>query len=102
MTLSLVIAFLNARCICILAYGFAPASTIAPLGTTTLVANVILAPLMLKEVFRKRDLIGVFLAVSGAALVVFNSNSEEIAVKQKREFSFVHRMAFFIYRIISL
>ncbi|KAI8888111.1 DUF803-domain-containing protein [Backusella circina FSU 941] len=43
------------------AYGFAPASTIAPLGTTTLVSNVILAPLMLKEVFRKRDLFGVLL-----------------------------------------
>ncbi|KAI7905620.1 magnesium transporter NIPA-domain-containing protein [Cokeromyces recurvatus] len=62
------------------AYGFAPASTIAPLGTTTLVANVILAPLMLKEVFRKRDLVGVFLAVTGAALVVFSSNSEETAL----------------------
>ncbi|KAI8080123.1 magnesium transporter NIPA-domain-containing protein [Gilbertella persicaria] len=62
------------------AYGFAPASTIAPLGTTTLVANVILAPLMLKEVFRKRDLIGVILAVTGAAMVVFSSNSEETAL----------------------
>ncbi|CAO3669051.1 unnamed protein product [Rhizopus stolonifer] len=62
------------------AYGFAPASTIAPLGTTTLVSNVILAPLMLKEVFRKRDLLGVFLAVSGAAIVVLSSNSEEVAL----------------------
>lgn len=35
---------------------------------------------MLKEVFRKRDLIGVILAVSGAAMVVFSSNSEEVAV----------------------
>lgn len=43
-------------------------------------ANVILAPLMLKEVFRKRDLIGMVLAVSGAATVVFSSKSEEIAV----------------------
>lgn len=64
----------------VIAYGFAPASTIAPLGTTTLVSNVILAPLMLKEVFRKRDLLGVILAVTGAAIVVFSSNSEEIAV----------------------
>lgn len=64
------------------AYGFAPASTIAPLGTTTLVANVILAPLMLKELFRKRDLIGVILAVTGAAMVVFSSNSQEIEVSK--------------------
>ncbi len=64
-----------------LAYGFAPASTIAPLGTTTLVSNVILAPLMLKEVFRKRDLVGVILAVAGAGVVVLSSNSEETAVR---------------------
>ncbi|KAI9489951.1 magnesium transporter NIPA-domain-containing protein [Zychaea mexicana] len=62
------------------AYGFAPASTIAPLGTTTLVTNVILAPLMLKEVFRKRDLLGVLLAVLGAAMVVLSSNSKETAL----------------------
>ncbi|KAI7849574.1 magnesium transporter NIPA-domain-containing protein [Circinella umbellata] len=62
------------------AYGFAPASTIAPLGTTTLVTNVILAPLMLKEVFRKRDLLGVVLAVLGAGMVVLSSNSEETAL----------------------
>lgn len=65
-----------------LAYGFAPASTIAPLGTTTLVSNAILAPVMLKEVFRKRDLIGVTLAVTGAAIVVLSSNSEEVAVRR--------------------
>ncbi|KAG0171853.1 NIPA-like protein 3 [Apophysomyces sp. BC1034] len=62
------------------AYGFAPASTIAPLGTATLVSNVILAPLMLKEVFRKRDLLGVVLAVMGAAMVVLSSNAEEGAL----------------------
>ncbi|KAI8336332.1 magnesium transporter NIPA-domain-containing protein [Chlamydoabsidia padenii] len=62
------------------AYGFAPASTIAPLGTTTLVANVIMAPLMLKEVFRKRDLLGIILAVMGAAVVVLSSNEQETAL----------------------
>ncbi|KAI7861793.1 magnesium transporter NIPA-domain-containing protein [Spinellus fusiger] len=62
------------------AYGFAPASTIAPLGTITLVANVILAPLMLKETFRLRDFMGVLLAVMGAATVVLSSNSEETAL----------------------
>ncbi|CAO3587619.1 unnamed protein product [Absidia cylindrospora] len=62
------------------AYGFAPASTIAPLGTTTLVANVIMAPLMLKEVFRKRDFVGIILAVAGAAIVVLSSNEQETAL----------------------
>jgi drug/metabolite transporter (DMT)-like permease len=60
------------------AYGFAPASTIAPLGTTTLVSNVILAPMMLKERFRFRDILGVICAVFGATVVVLSSKSEEI------------------------
>ncbi|KAI8645103.1 magnesium transporter NIPA-domain-containing protein [Parasitella parasitica] len=83
------------------AYGFAPASTIAPLGTTTLVANVILAPLMLKEVFRKRDLIGVILAVSGAATVVFSSNSEEIALSPELIMEAITQMRSIIYFILT-
>ncbi|KAF9109491.1 hypothetical protein BGX27_007569, partial [Mortierella sp. AM989] len=39
-----------------MAYGYAQASIVAPLGTVALVSNVILAPLMLKEPFRRRDL----------------------------------------------
>ncbi|KAL0146001.1 magnesium transporter NIPA-domain-containing protein [Mucor lusitanicus] len=83
------------------AYGFAPASTIAPLGTTTLVANVILAPLMLKEVFRKRDLIGVILAVSGAAMVVFSSNSEEVALSPELIMESITQMQSIIYFILT-
>ncbi|KAI9481104.1 MAG: magnesium transporter NIPA-domain-containing protein [Benjaminiella poitrasii] len=83
------------------AYGFAPASTIAPLGTTTLVANVILAPLMLKEVFRKRDLIGVILAVTGAAMVVFSSNSEETALSPELIMESLIQMRSFIYFIFT-
>ncbi|CEP12979.1 hypothetical protein [Parasitella parasitica] len=83
------------------AYGFAPASTIAPLGTTTLVANVILAPLMLKEVFRKRDLVGVILAVSGAATVVFSSNSEEIALSPELIMEAITQMRSVIYFILT-
>ncbi|KAI9278019.1 magnesium transporter NIPA-domain-containing protein [Sporodiniella umbellata] len=83
------------------AYGFAPASTIAPLGTTTLVSNVILAPLMLKEVFRKRDLLGVFLAVSGAAVVVLSSNSEEVALSPELIMEAITQTQSIIYFILT-
>lgn len=63
-----------------LAYGFAPASTIAPLGTTTLISNVVMAPLILREKFRLQGLMGVLFAVFGASIVVFSSKSEEVAV----------------------
>ncbi|KAI9312182.1 magnesium transporter NIPA-domain-containing protein [Dichotomocladium elegans] len=60
-----------------MAYGFAPASTIAPLGTTTMVSNAILAPLLLEETFRKQDFIGIVFAMLGAAGVVSSSKSIE-------------------------
>ncbi|CAO3594569.1 unnamed protein product [Absidia cylindrospora] len=61
-----------------MAYGFAPASTIAPLGTATLVSNAILAPCLLDEQFRTRDFFGVFFAVCGAAGVVWSSKTHEV------------------------
>ncbi|KAG0231529.1 hypothetical protein BGW42_000174 [Actinomortierella wolfii] len=61
-----------------LAYGFAPASVVAPLGTVALISNVILAPLMLRERFRRRDLIGIVIAIIGAVVVVVNSKSDEV------------------------
>ncbi|KAG1148703.1 hypothetical protein G6F37_005728 [Rhizopus arrhizus] len=83
------------------AYGFAPASTIAPLGTTTLVSNVILAPLMLKEVFRKRDLVGVILAVAGAGVVVLSSNSEETALSPELIMDAITQTQSIIYFILT-
>lgn len=59
-----------------LAYGFAPASLVAPLGTVALVSNCIIAPFVLKEKFRVQDLIGIALAVGGAVLVVLYSSAE--------------------------
>ncbi|GJE84939.1 magnesium transporter NIPA-domain-containing protein [Phanerochaete sordida] len=60
-----------------ISYGFAPASVVAPLGTFALVANCIFAPLMLKERFRKRDFLGVMIAIVGAVTVVLSANPSD-------------------------
>jgi len=57
-----------------LAYGFAPASIVSPLGVVALVSNCIIAPFMLKEPFRKRDGLGVMVAVGGAVTVVASAS----------------------------
>ncbi|CAI6333235.1 unnamed protein product [Periconia digitata] len=57
-----------------LAYGFAPASIVSPLGVVALISNCIIAPLMLKEPYRKRDGLGVLIAVGGAVTVVLSAN----------------------------
>ena len=53
-----------------MAYAFAPASVVAPLGTVALVSNAIIAPFALKEKFRPQDLAGIVFAIGGAILVV--------------------------------
>ncbi|KAI8575880.1 hypothetical protein K450DRAFT_259619 [Umbelopsis ramanniana AG] len=83
------------------AYGFAPASTIAPLGTTTLVFNVILAPLLLKERFRFRDILGVMFAVFGATIVVLSSKREEIKLSPDLVVEYLTSMEAIIYYSIT-
>ena len=60
-----------------LAYGFAPASIVSPLGVVALVSNCIIAPFMLKERFRMRDAWGVLIAIAGAVTVVLSAKNTE-------------------------
>jgi magnesium transporter len=57
-----------------LAYGFAPASIVSPLGVVALISNCIIAPFFLKERFRRRDFFGVVTAVAGAVTVVLSAS----------------------------
>ena len=60
-----------------LAYGFAPASIVSPLGVVALVSNCIIAPCLLGERFRQRDFWGVAVAVGGAVTVVLSAKNSE-------------------------
>jgi magnesium transporter len=57
-----------------LAYGFAPASIVSPLGVVAIISNCIIAPLFMKEHFRWRDFWGVVIAVTGAVTVVLSAS----------------------------
>ncbi|TKA31098.1 hypothetical protein B0A50_02067 [Salinomyces thailandicus] len=57
-----------------LAYGFAPASIVSPLGVVALVSNCLIAPLLLGEQFRWRDGLGVVIAIAGAVTVVLSAS----------------------------
>lgn len=58
-----------------LAYGFAPASIVSPLGVVALVSNCLIAPIFLHEPFRKRDFVGVLIAVGGTVTLVLSAAS---------------------------
>ncbi|KAK5677400.1 hypothetical protein LTS10_009970 [Elasticomyces elasticus] len=57
-----------------LAYGFAPASIVSPLGVVALVSNCIIAPFLLHERFRWRDGLGVIIAIGGCVTVVLSAS----------------------------
>ena len=58
-------------------YGFAPASIVSPLGVVALISNCIIAPCLLRERFRKQDLLGVVIAIGGVVTVVLSAKNSE-------------------------
>lgn len=80
-----------------LAYGFAPASIVSPLGVVALVSNCIIAPCLLKERFRKRDLLGVIVAVAGAVTVVLSAKTSETKMGPEDLWTAMTRWEFEVY-----
>ncbi|KAK9243003.1 magnesium transporter NIPA-domain-containing protein [Lipomyces tetrasporus] len=85
-----------------LAYGFAPASTVSPLGVVALISNCIVAPIFFHERFRVRDFMGVVVAVAGAVTVVLASNPEEEFLDPQRILDAVSQVSFEIYVGVTL
>ncbi|BGP19808.1 hypothetical protein JCM10213v2_007939 [Rhodosporidiobolus nylandii] len=84
-----------------LAYGFAPPSVVAPLGLVTLVANVFLAPAIVGEPFRRKDLLGVAIAILGGATVVYASRSSDKKPTPDELLAAISRPLFIVYASIS-
>ncbi|KAK1236823.1 hypothetical protein MKX07_005942 [Trichoderma sp. CBMAI-0711] len=80
-----------------LAYGFAPASIVSPLGVVALVSNCIIAPVMFHEIFRPRDAWGVLIAVSGVVTVVLSANQKETKLNPDDVWGAITTMEFEIY-----
>lgn len=84
-----------------LAYGFAPASIVSPLGVVALISNCVIAPIMLKERFRLRDFWGVVVAVGGAVTVVLSAKTEERKLGPHEILDAITTLEFEIYMAIT-
>ncbi|RYO77891.1 hypothetical protein DL766_000699 [Monosporascus sp. MC13-8B] len=84
-----------------LAYGFAPASIVSPLGVFALISNCVIAPLFFGERFRKRDFWGVVIAVAGAVTVVLSANHEENKLDPHDVWDAIATMEFEIYLAVT-
>jgi type II secretory pathway pseudopilin PulG len=85
-----------------LAYGFAPASIVSPLGVVALISNCLIAPLMFHERFRQRDFWGVVIAVGGVVTVVLSANTEETKLKPGDVWGAITTLAFQIYLVVTI
>lgn len=85
-----------------LAYAFAPASIVSPLGVVALISNCLIAPLMLKERFRQRDFWGVLIAIGGAVTVVLSAKTSEKKLNPDTLWDDIRRWEFLVYVLITL
>jgi drug/metabolite transporter (DMT)-like permease len=85
-----------------LAYGFAPASIVSPLGVVALISNCIIAPILLKERFRWRDGVGVLVAVAGAVTVVASAKSDNPKLGPQEIWKMITRWEFETYLGITV
>ncbi|KAH8647081.1 magnesium transporter NIPA-domain-containing protein [Tricladium varicosporioides] len=85
-----------------LAYGFAPASIVSPLGVVALISNCVIAPIMLKERFRLRDFWGVVVAVAGAVVVVLSAKQQEKKLGPHEIWGAITTLEFEIYMAVTV
>ncbi|KFX87370.1 hypothetical protein V490_08304 [Pseudogymnoascus sp. VKM F-3557] len=85
-----------------LAYGFAPASIVSPLGVVALISNCVIAPILLKEEFRLRDFWGVVISVLGAVTVVLSAEQEEKKLGPHEVIGAITTMEFEIYMAVTI
>lgn len=85
-----------------LAYGFAPASIVSPLGVVALISNCVIAPIFFGEIFRTRDFWGVVIAVAGAVTVVLSAKQEETKLDPHDVWDAITTTAFEIYMGVSI
>lgn len=84
-----------------LAYGFAPASIVSPLGVVALISNCVIAPMLFKEIFRTRDFWGVIIAIAGAVTVVLSANTQETKLEPHDVWNAISTMEFEIYVAVT-
>jgi len=84
------------------AYGFAPASLVAPLGTTTVIANAVIAVFYLKETIRYQDVLGITLAIVGGFLLINFSTKEDTVLMAKDIVIYLKQWTFLLYLFLEL
>jgi uncharacterized membrane protein len=81
---------------------FSPQSLVAPLGSLTLVSNILVAPWVLKEVVTTRDIISTLIIVSGCIISVAFAAHVDVVYSLDSLFSFFLHWTFIIYACLVI
>ncbi len=76
---------------------FAPQSLVAPLGSLTLVSNIILSPIILKEIITSWDIFATLTIVCGCIISVAFASHDDVVYSNNELFDFFIRWPFLIY-----
>lgn len=82
------------------ALSFTPQSLVAPLGSMTLVSNVIFAPYLLNEKITKRDLMGTATILVGSVVTVVFADHNSVPYRSEEIFSFFFKTSFQVYAVL--
>ena len=85
-----------------LAYGFAPASIVSPLGVVALISNCLIAPFLLRERFRWRDGLGVIIAVAGCVIIVMSASQSNPKLDPDRIWGYITTWEFETYLCVTI
>jgi len=80
-----------------LAYGYASATVVAPLGSVSVVANAFGSHIWLKEPITQLEILGLVLAVTGSTMIVLNAPKARKATTMARLLAYAERPAFLAY-----
>uniref|UniRef100_A0A8C6U120 NIPA like domain containing 2 n=1 Tax=Neogobius melanostomus TaxID=47308 RepID=A0A8C6U120_9GOBI len=84
------------------AYGFVPASLIAPLGCVSVIASAVISVVFLKETVRASDILGGTLAITGTYLqVTFAPHNISMVTAQMLHYYFINYY-FLVYIVIEI
>eukprot|EP01029_Cantina_marsupialis_P023936 TRINITY_DN603_c0_g1_i10.p1 TRINITY_DN603_c0_g1~~TRINITY_DN603_c0_g1_i10.p1 ORF type:complete len:602 (+),score=120.78 TRINITY_DN603_c0_g1_i10:160-1965(+) len=79
------------------ALGFGSQSIVAPLGATTLVTNILIAPMFLKEKLMLRDVLSTLVIVSGCVIAVMFASHKNSLHTLEQLYSLYERKQFAVY-----
>ncbi|KAJ1481193.1 magnesium transporter NIPA-domain-containing protein [Baffinella frigidus] len=80
-----------------LAYAYAPATIVAPLGAVSVISNCLLAHYVLKERLCVRNLLGVALAITGSVVIVLYAPSSDRQLTMDVLVSYMSEVGFMVF-----